>query len=184
MNRAAVKPTRPGASHANVGAKRARRLCRRAQHACKRVARTWPKRCQLAHAQPRRTRRRERDAQRRAPARPWVGVRSTRAHADRWLTGSCSSGGARHERLLREAPRWRGACRPVLHGSWPLRKRRDSAAVCVTQRYVKSPKAIYPRTGNAQRAAQRGADRLDFLSDRGPVRRSGAVRVRSPGCSA
>lgn len=75
--------------------------------------------------------------------------------------------------------------------SLQLRKRRDSPAVCVTQRYVKSAaRPTYPRTDNAQRAAQQGADRLVlpirsrrdserrlllFVSDRDDVRRSDAA---------
>jgi hypothetical protein len=144
----------------------------------------WPKRCQPVHAQ--RGALSEASATRSgAHNMLWVGVRSTRAHTHCWLTGSGSSGGARHERLLREAPGWRGACRPVLHGSWPLRKRRDSPAVCVTQRYVKSA-AGRLTPGQVTHSALRSRALTDsfLLPDRGAIRQRGAVRVRSPGGSA
>jgi hypothetical protein len=82
------------------------------------------------------------------------------------------SGGARHERLLREAPGWRGACLRTRPGPLQPSKRRDSPAVCVTQRYVQAAAGRLTPGRTCQRAAQQGADRLVLLADRQDTRRS------------
>ena len=105
------------------------------------------------------------DAARNAHNMTWAGVRSTRAYTHRWVIGSCPSGGARHERVLCEAPGWRSACLQAT--PWPKAALQalcqtgalHNAALCSIAR-----RAIDPRTHTALRAAKQGADRLAVYS--------------------